>query len=197
MRERRCASTPEASDPPGSRCHGACKPQPGGGAVGTRCPEPAPSRPASSLLIYNNTAREGKVVKAKQGVPTARRAGQTPAGYESRVAWIHGGRGDACLWDPLLCMGPSPAAWHRPGAPPPPPTESESTLDKTRGDVHARQGWRRATLVPCGQDVSDVGNHLEGFSNMQIPQHRLSHSPMTSSGGAGRPSFVNQQLGQV
>lgn len=80
--------------------------------------------------------------------------------------------------------------------PPPPPTESESTLDKTRG-VHARQGWRRATLVPCGQDVSDVGNHLEGFSNMQIPRHRLSHSPMTSSGGAGRPTFVNQQLRQV
>ena len=48
-----------------------------------------------------------------------------------------------------------------------PPTERETGVNKVHSDLYVHC-WRRATLVLCFPDLSDVKDHREGLSKIQI-----------------------------
>lgn len=62
-----------------------------------------------------------------------------------------------------------------------PPTESQTSADKIHSDLCIHCGWRRAALILCFPDLSDVKDHREGLSKIQILTLKLTQ-------------IVNQQL---
>ena len=49
-----------------------------------------------------------------------------------------------------------------------PPTEPQTSADKIHSDPCVHCGWRRAALILCFPDLSDVKDHREGLSKIQI-----------------------------
>lgn len=105
------------------------------------------TRPGAGLhppgVIAARVQRHGQ---GRDGRPRPGTLGRGTAGHgppEGEGAPAFGTSG----WRVPHCSGgPGPAAWPCPGALPPPPTESESTLDKTRRDVYTPHGgdWCRS-----------------------------------------------------
>lgn len=108
---------------------------PRGHAAGSR---PPPARCHCRLCTAPRQGRDGRPRPGTLGRGTA---GHGPPEGEGAPAFGTSG------WQvPHYSGGPGPAAWPCPGALPPPPTESESTLDKTRRDVYTPHGgdWCRS-----------------------------------------------------